>query len=500
MTNTDKIHILIHSHIKAGIGSVFNSVLLSLEKIIHDYPNIKPYIIWNMPNYTDTENENIWLKYFDLIGFDENIENDYINKYHNKNIVFTTDNSILYAGEGFVDTFRSDYRRTLHNIYSQHIHVKPIIISKIDTMFKHHSGKSLIGVHLRNTDNYIDLGPGGYPGVDKISLRLLNVLQDTYINNDVCIYIASDNIPDVIFLKEFIQNNYTGSYIFIEDPDNVRSPNHISVHGAYDEGINVSKDAKALSILTDIFALAKCELIIRICSNVTIASSIININAKIIDISLEYGHKTEPWLISNSQCYQDLKVIEFYKKKKNGFFIEAGASDGIELSNTYLLEKDYNWTGICIEPIFKNYEKLIINRPKSLCYNDAIYNESGLILHFDIAICDDKLSGISNHIDTHKSYIDKNKNTITVNTVSLLDLLDKSNAPKFIEYLSLDTEGSEYEILKNFNFDKYIFGLIHVEHNCVEPRRTYIRDLLIANNYIYLGQNKFDDMYKHVSV
>jgi FkbM family methyltransferase len=204
--------------------------------------------------------------------------------------------------------------------------------------------------------------------------------------------------------------------------------------------------------------------------------------------------------MSKSQLSQDLKVIDFYKEKLNGFFIEIGACDGIEFSNTYLLETTYNWNGICVEPIPKQFEKLIINRSKSICYNEAVYNESGLNIQFDIANGCELFSGIPDHIDTHKEKVDNNKTTILVNTISLFDLLDKSNAPKFIEYLSLDTEGSEYEILKNFNFNIYVFGLIHIEHNYCEPRRTQIRELLLANGYIYLGENSWDDMYKHSSV
>jgi len=202
--------------------------------------------------------------------------------------------------------------------------------------------------------------------------------------------------------------------------------------------------------------------------------------------------------MSKSQLNQDINVIKFYNKQKNGFFVEIGASDGIELSNTYLLEKQYNWKGICVEPIPYNYNKLIKNRPKSICCNNAVYNISDIVVKFDIANNYDLLSGISEHIDQHKIKVDENKTTIEVKTISLNDLLDKYNAPKFIEYLSLDTEGSEYEILKTFNFNKYRFGLIDVEHNFVEPRRTYIKELLLSNNYIYIGENKWDDMYRGV--
>jgi predicted transcriptional regulator len=66
--------------------------------------------------------------------------------------------------------------------------------------------------------------------------------------------------------------------------------------------------------------------------------------------------------------------------------------------------------------------------------------------------------------------------------------------------MSLDTEGSEFEILANFDFEKYRFGLIDVEHNYVEPRRTQIKNLLLSKGYIYKGENKWDDMFKHNSV
>jgi FkbM family methyltransferase len=204
--------------------------------------------------------------------------------------------------------------------------------------------------------------------------------------------------------------------------------------------------------------------------------------------------------MSKSQLEQDINVIKFYKEKQNGYFIEIGANDGINLSNTYLLETQYNWKGICVEPVPAIYDKLIINRPNSICSNSAIYSISNLTLDFDIANNYDLLSGISSYIDSHKDTVDANKTTINIKTLSFNDLLDNNNAPLFIEYLSLDTEGSEYEILKTFNFNKYTFGLIDVEHNFIEPRRTHIKELLLANGYIYLGENKWDDMYKHNSM
>jgi FkbM family methyltransferase len=204
--------------------------------------------------------------------------------------------------------------------------------------------------------------------------------------------------------------------------------------------------------------------------------------------------------MSYSQLGQDIEVIKFYNNKESGFFIEIGASDGIYFSNTYLLETNYKWKGICCEPIPNNFEKLVKNRPNSICYKEAVYNQSGLTLEFDIANQCDMLSGISEHIDRHKYTVDQNKTSIEVHTISLLDVLNRANAPSFIEYMSLDTEGSELEILKHFDFEKYTFGLIDVEHNHIEPRRSEIRNLLLLKGYLYKGENQWDDMYKHYSI
>ena len=202
-------------------------------------------------------------------------------------------------------------------------------------------------------------------------------------------------------------------------------------------------------------------------------------------------------MYSFSQLGQDTRVVEFYKGKRDGFFVEIGANNGIELSNTFLLERVYGWKGICCEPIPPRFSQLVSNRPQSLCCNGAVYHTSGLSVTFDINHKYDLLSGITDHLD---ETIDDVKTTISVFTISLLDLLDRTNAPLFIDYMSIDTEGSEYEILRTFDFKKYTFGLIDVEHNYVEPRRTDIRNLLVSNGYLYKGENKWDDMYQHSSM
>jgi FkbM family methyltransferase len=198
--------------------------------------------------------------------------------------------------------------------------------------------------------------------------------------------------------------------------------------------------------------------------------------------------------MSFSQFGQDIKCLDFYKNKQNGFFIDIGAHDGITGSNTYLLEKN-GWNGICVEPMPENFRTLCLNRKKSLCCDLAIYSSSNEEIMFDIFEMT-VLSGISKHIKISEVY-NKGKKSIMVKTITFNDLLEKYNAPLVIDYLSLDTEGSEFEILKSVDLTKYIFGLIDVEHNYVEPNRTQIKELLLNNGYEFIETNNVDDRYKH---
>ena len=198
--------------------------------------------------------------------------------------------------------------------------------------------------------------------------------------------------------------------------------------------------------------------------------------------------------MSYSQLGQDLDVLKVYEK---GYYVEIGASDGIELSNTFLLEQK-GWKGICIEPIPARYEKLVKNR-KAICYNKAVYHTSDLEVIFSISNKYDLLSGIRDHIGKYKKIVFSDHTDILVQTKTLNDILNEAEAPTFIEYLSLDTEGTELEILKSVDHSKYKFGIIDVEHNYEQPRRFDIMYYLLANGYVLKTENHWDDRYIYKS-
>lgn len=191
-----------------------------------------------------------------------------------------------------------------------------------------------------------------------------------------------------------------------------------------------------------------------------------------------------------SQFGQDLDVLNYLKYKKNGYFIDVGATNGIDISNTYLLEKKYNWDGICIEPQDSYYNELIKNRN---CYTDNSLLFSEKDKEFDFSETNDGLAGITEYINKHLDA--KKSKQVKKITDTLNNILIKYNAPKYIDYMSLDTEGSELEILKGIDFNKYKFGYMTIEHNFVEPQRSDIRHFLENKGYKYYKEKDVDDYY-----
>lgn len=193
---------------------------------------------------------------------------------------------------------------------------------------------------------------------------------------------------------------------------------------------------------------------------------------------------------THSQLNQDNFCLEYLQNKKNGYFVDIGAFDGIDLSNTYKLEKEYGWKGICVEPIKERYYQLIENRKNSICVNTCIYNKIGEI-EFNECIGENEMnSGI---VEEYKRN-EKIQNIIKMDCITFTKLLDDANAPNVIDFLSLDTEGSELEILKSLDHNKYKFKYITIEHNYTKMREG-IKKYLLSLGYKYLKKNKWDDIY-----
>jgi FkbM family methyltransferase len=178
-----------------------------------------------------------------------------------------------------------------------------------------------------------------------------------------------------------------------------------------------------------------------------------------------------------SERFQDIFALLASGGKDQGFFVEFGACDGLVANNTVILEKEFGWKGILAEPAIFWHDRLRSNR-QSKIDTRCVSSATGKELQFFQSEFPGNSSSDANH-----PYLGSVRESYTVGTVSLLDLLVENGAPDFIDFLSIDTEGHEMEILSAFDFNRYRFGFICVEqHEDVVPEND-VRPLLEAAGY-----------------
>lgn len=198
---------------------------------------------------------------------------------------------------------------------------------------------------------------------------------------------------------------------------------------------------------------------------------------------------------SKSQLGQDILALSRKGLSTPGYFVEFGATNGIDLSNTWILEKHFGWSGILCEPSKEWQKSLLDNRSCSIDLRCVYPGESSLI-SFDQTTLGE-LSTISSFKNSDGNSVSRRVGArYEVQTASLLNLLRTHGAPTFIDFMSVDTEGSEFEILKDFSFEEYSFGLICVEHNYTKNREKLF-ELLTSKGYkrVHEKLSGFDDWY-----
>lgn len=192
-----------------------------------------------------------------------------------------------------------------------------------------------------------------------------------------------------------------------------------------------------------------------------------------------------------SQAGQDSWVFgEAFNEKRNGFFLDLGAHDGIYLSNTFLLERRYGWNGICVEANPDSFKKLSHNR-NAVCVNVCLYSTEGSISFAKRGV----LGGIVSPDMENKDPGHQTGEVITMETKTLESVLSENNAPQEIDYLSIDIEGSEERVLAGFDFNTYRFKCITIER----PSEL-LRTILKNNAYILIKEIPgLDCFYVHLS-
>lgn len=154
-----------------------------------------------------------------------------------------------------------------------------------------------------------------------------------------------------------------------------------------------------------------------------------------------------------SACMQDLFVLECLNHIKNGYFVDIGSAHCYDNNNTYLLETEYDWTGICIE-------------------FEGRYNSS-----YSARKC---------------KYYNKDATAIDYK-----ELFKENNFPNLIDYISLDIDEQTTNLLKILPFDTHTFKVITIEHDFYltgDKEKGRQRDILKDRGYHLLFGDIFVEM------
>jgi FkbM family methyltransferase len=191
---------------------------------------------------------------------------------------------------------------------------------------------------------------------------------------------------------------------------------------------------------------------------------------------------------SYGQFQQDLWVaLAVGRGKRNGYYVDVGSADGEENSNTYLLDQ-MGWKGICIDPFPRNMQ-----RRTCQVFEQPAFGESGKKVRFRAA---GDLGGIESDLGAHKTQASEAP-LVEFTTATLDEFLGKGKAPHWIDYMNIDVEGAEFDVLSGLSLDRYEVGAFTIEHNYEVEKRERIHRLLEAKGYIRVRSWEVDDWYVH---
>lgn len=204
-----------------------------------------------------------------------------------------------------------------------------------------------------------------------------------------------------------------------------------------------------------------------------------------------------------SQFGQDQFVAERLQFKRNGVFVDIGANDGITLSNSYFFEKKLDWTGVAVEPLPEIFQQLSQNRNCKLA-KICISNTSGIVNFLHCEAYNGMLSGIVSKFHfKHGHSIERANNAtsgtneiIQVDSMTPMQLLKEHTIDR-IDYLSIDTEGGELDILQSFDLNAISVHFVTIENNHYDLKiRRYMR----RRGFCLVAIAGVDEIYENTAV
>ncbi len=188
----------------------------------------------------------------------------------------------------------------------------------------------------------------------------------------------------------------------------------------------------------------------------------------------------------------DLIVDYIFKDKEDGFYLDIGAQHPISNNNTYILFKR-GWKGINVDLDKKNIDLFKIARPDDLNLNYAISDtekQVDLFFYHDSSPINTLSKKVS---DFQKASVRQVKK---IRTTTLNNILEKIDLENRIDYMNIDVEGYEEQVLKGFNINKFKPYVVSIEYldlkmNKLEFKNNDINNLLSSNLYKFFLQNDY---------
>ena len=198
---------------------------------------------------------------------------------------------------------------------------------------------------------------------------------------------------------------------------------------------------------------------------------------------------------SYSMDNEDSAVLNYFKNKRNGFYVDVGCYHPIHRNNTYLLHKQ-NWNGINIDTSEFSIDLFNFIRPKDLNYNCAISNKNEIIKLF----YQKKLSQLSTtEIDQAKIVFQGDIKETEIQAFTLDEILNRDKYKNFkIDFLDIDVEGADLKVLEGLSFEIYKPELVCVEIHEKEIKQSVIYNFLINKDYELIWSGIFSHLFKRL--
>jgi FkbM family methyltransferase len=190
--------------------------------------------------------------------------------------------------------------------------------------------------------------------------------------------------------------------------------------------------------------------------------------------------------LSHPALHEMDRKLDRHIDRDDGFFVEAGANDGFEQSNTYWLERFRGWRGVLVEPIPALYREAQIERPAARVFNCALvpFDHDGAPVTMRYGGLMSIVSGAHGSEADDREYVKpafalkmESEYEVTVPACTLSSILDEVDAPE-IDLLSLDVEGFEPGVLRGLDFERHAPRFLLVEIHDMATGRTPIEEIL----------------------